>query len=164
MKHYCLGFIFDEDNQNVVLIKKARPDWMKGSYNGIGGEHAYGEIPVEAMRRKVRAEVGVIIHQWTHVFSLHGKGKDGKPYQVWVFRTNIENFKQIQTMTDEEVKSFPVDEINVPVVNDIRWMIPLMLEHHEWPVDFRRVMVPVNAKEKEKEEEQKAENPAKKNS
>ena len=38
MKKYVLTFLFTSDYKNVWLIEKNRPNWQKGSLNGIGGK------------------------------------------------------------------------------------------------------------------------------
>lgn len=32
LKRYCLGFLFSEDRQRVLLINKEHPDWQKGRW------------------------------------------------------------------------------------------------------------------------------------
>jgi len=55
MKEYCLGFIFFEDR--VLLMRKERPEWMKGLWNGIGGKIELGETPRDAMFRETNEEI-----------------------------------------------------------------------------------------------------------
>lgn len=38
IKHYVLGFAFNEAKTKVVLIKKNRPAFQKGKLNGVGGK------------------------------------------------------------------------------------------------------------------------------
>jgi hypothetical protein len=35
---YVLGFMFDEELRNVALIRKIKPKWQEGKWNGIGGK------------------------------------------------------------------------------------------------------------------------------
>lgn len=39
MTFYVAGLAFSTDLQHVALIKKNRPDWQAGKFNGIGGAH-----------------------------------------------------------------------------------------------------------------------------
>jgi hypothetical protein len=43
---FVVGFLFDSDLKLVVLIRKRRPKWMNGRYNGVGGhvEEVVGEF------------------------------------------------------------------------------------------------------------------------
>ncbi len=38
MKLYVVGFMFTEDEKQVVLIEKKRPEWQAGKLNGVGGK------------------------------------------------------------------------------------------------------------------------------
>lgn len=58
-----LGFGFTNDNR-VALIRKIRPDWQRGSFNGVGGHIEPGESPVDAMVREFMEETGVKIDKW----------------------------------------------------------------------------------------------------
>lgn len=56
-----VGFLFDDTGDNVLLIRKNRPDWMAGRLNGIGGKVESGESPESAMYREFWEETGVTI-------------------------------------------------------------------------------------------------------
>jgi 8-oxo-dGTP diphosphatase len=45
MIKYVVGFLFNEGKTKVVLIKKNRPDWQKGYFNGVGGKIEGDETP-----------------------------------------------------------------------------------------------------------------------
>ena len=45
-KHYVLGFIFNRQKDNVLLVEKKRPEWQKGKWNGIGGKIKENESPL----------------------------------------------------------------------------------------------------------------------
>jgi hypothetical protein len=38
MTKYCLGFAYFQENENtqVILIRKEKPEWQKGLLNGVG--------------------------------------------------------------------------------------------------------------------------------
>ncbi len=55
---YVLGFIFGKTHNFVLLQRKAKPDWQKGRYNGVGGKIEEDESPEEAMMREGEEEVG----------------------------------------------------------------------------------------------------------
>ena len=38
MIHYVTGLMFSKDMQKVLLIKKLKPDWQYGRFNGLGGK------------------------------------------------------------------------------------------------------------------------------
>ena len=37
VKHYSVGFLFNDTKTKVCLIKKNRPTWQEGFLNGVGG-------------------------------------------------------------------------------------------------------------------------------
>lgn len=74
MRQYCLGFRYDHDG--VVLIRKSKPAWQAGLYNGIGGTIQANEAPVDAMCREFHEETGILTawHEWDHIGILRGHG------------------------------------------------------------------------------------------
>lgn len=52
MIKYSCGFLFTEDKENVLLILKNSPDWMKGYLTGIGGHQEPNETPALTMVRE----------------------------------------------------------------------------------------------------------------
>lgn len=64
--------MFDDDMENVVLIKKNRPEWQKGKLNGVGGKIENNETPLYAMIREFQEETGCKTESsiWHHVCTL----------------------------------------------------------------------------------------------
>jgi len=105
-KDLVLGLVFSEDLENVVLLRKNRPDFLAGKLNGVGGHIEGGESHRSAMEREFKEETGVrIIPHW----ELLGEKvfKDCKMY-VW---TNRWDLSGIKTMTDEQVLICNVEEL-----------------------------------------------------
>jgi 8-oxo-dGTP pyrophosphatase MutT (NUDIX family) len=85
-KRYVLGFVFDARLEHggreqapptsVLLIRKARPEWQAGRFNGIGGKLEVAETPEEAMAREAREESGGKIatapEEWRRFATLAG--------------------------------------------------------------------------------------------
>lgn len=64
MQAYCLGFLFNDSNE-VLLVRKNKPDWQKGLLNGVGGKIEENESPSSAMIREFKEEVGEIkTYEW----------------------------------------------------------------------------------------------------
>lgn len=124
---YVLGFAFDQYDA-VALIRKARPDWQKGRWNGIGGKREPGEDGPTAMAREFREETGMITHpgQWRVAGQLI---KDGV-YRCLIY-TDTFNTLTCHTCTDEVVKVFtPLEQISLgtsafPALNNVRALIEL---------------------------------------
>src|ERR1035437_11069943 len=121
MKQYVAGFLFDREGVEVALIEKQRPEWQRGSLNGIGGKidrktegHTCYDIscdqgnfdpctcpwetPAEAMRREFREETGIDIDRWKEYVVL-----SGPKFQVHFFHAYGDEINEIETTTDEKV-------------------------------------------------------------
>jgi 8-oxo-dGTP diphosphatase len=70
MKEYVVGFIFNEDVDEVLLIRKTHPEWQKGLLNGVGGKVEDGETPLVAMHREWEEEVGISAFDWRLFLTL----------------------------------------------------------------------------------------------
>lgn len=57
IKRYCIAFVFTNDYEKVLLVKKEKPEWQKGLWNGVGGKLKPNELPVEGMNREFAEEV-----------------------------------------------------------------------------------------------------------
>lgn len=58
MRNYVAAFVFaDDDRSEVLLVRKKKPDFMAGKFNGIGGEIEPDETPVDAMAREASEEL-----------------------------------------------------------------------------------------------------------
>src|SRR5690242_4185314 len=101
---YILGFAFNRDKSKVLLIKKNRPQWQAGFFNGIGGKiEDFDASTADAMVREFREETGIVTspEQWNQY------AKVASPYfDVTCYWTVVDNFEEYQSITDEIV--FPV--------------------------------------------------------
>lgn len=59
--NYCLGFIFNRDLSQVLLMEKKKPPNQKGKLNGVGGKIENTESVIEAMTRETEEETGLYI-------------------------------------------------------------------------------------------------------
>lgn len=75
---YTVAFLFSESLEYVSLIKKAKPDWQKGRFNGIGGKIEDGETAEQANRREFYEETGVDIEisQWSRFAQIRTKSTE----------------------------------------------------------------------------------------
>src|SRR5690242_8153539 len=99
-QEYVVGFALDNFGR-VALIRKNRPDWQKGSLNGIGGHIEQGETAYAAMVREFQEETGVEIRDWSKFVVMDFPGARIHFYRVWVEDLHLLGLK---TMTDEEVE------------------------------------------------------------
>lgn len=132
MRLYVVGFLFNSDRSEVVLIRKNRPDWQAGKLNGIGGKIEDGEGPNTAMMREFLEETGHEVMLWNEFatlssIDLHGAGA----YRVHFFRAFSKHrdlFGIVKTTTDEEVVLIGPEEVAYcsPVPN-LNWLVPMAL-------------------------------------
>jgi 8-oxo-dGTP diphosphatase len=124
MTRYVLGFVFDVESNRIVLIQKKRPTWQAGKWNGIGGHIEDGETSRDAMIREFQEETGVEIPKdlWQDICYLRGDD-----WSVVVYTAVSVDIEHCSTMTDEEVRVFPVAELP-EVIDNLSWLIPLCLD------------------------------------
>lgn len=120
---YVLGFIFNSDYSEVLLIQKNRPDWQKGKLNGIGGHLEEGENARSAVSREVHEESSLLIlsDNWSYV--IDAEWENG---EMSVFTVRYEkDMKDAKSMTDEVVGWFDLFQLPENVIPNLQWMIPL---------------------------------------
>lgn len=143
---YVVGFVFDPQRQQVMLIKKNRPSSQAGLLNGIGGK-VEGQLedlnPAIAMVREAREESGYESgpNDW-YLFhnELHTSGSD-----LYFFVTSTSNLAaQVQTKTDEVIvlASYDVDahgnflRVNFDhrqMMYNLGWLLPMAYCYLRYP-------------------------------
>ena len=120
---YVVGFLFDQDGKNVVLIHKQRPLWQKGYLNGVGGHLKEGEPAEVAMEREAIEEMGVRT-TWQRFCQL-GDRRHWTVHFFCAFDTGALNLAK--TQTDEEIVRLSVSQavISPNVIPNLRWLIPM---------------------------------------
>lgn len=124
---FVVGFMFSEDRQRLVLMKKNRPAHMAGKLNGPGGKIQAGkEMAVQAMCRAFREETGVETtpSNWNHFCTLKYK-------TTLIFFYSAFMDVEPKTTTDEPVRWYDLnteaDEIFDGCLDNMHWMLPLAL-------------------------------------
>lgn len=103
--HYVLGFAFD-DIGRVALIRKNKPDWQRGRWNGVGGKVEPKELAVVAMSREFFEETGVMVPST----AWHRRGEMlGDGWIVHVFRFAGSRVRAARTMEAEPITLWPVN-------------------------------------------------------
>ena len=123
-KRYVCGFIFDAPRENVLLIRKKRPDWQAGKLNGIGGEIEDDESSVLAMMRECKEECGLSIQpdSWYLFCSL----QDQHGWWIDFFYASFEDIDYSAQITDESLEKVPVSDLTGCMTN-LHWLIPMAL-------------------------------------
>lgn len=130
-----LGFVFSADKKSVLLIRKNRPLWQAGKFNGVGGKLEPGETALQAMVREFREETGVETYpfDWKPFCSFGGLGTYG-PFHIECFScVSEEYFLAARTVTDEEVARvsiYTVFQDGFPALDKLKWMVSLALDEN----------------------------------
>lgn len=110
MKHYVLGFAFNAHDQ-LVLIEKQRPEFMKGKLNGVGGKvETFDDGLISAMIREFREEAGVLTttDQWNYF------GFAGNTHFIiamyWTTLTDIQ-MDDVVSETDEAIILYDIRDL-----------------------------------------------------
>lgn len=124
---YVLGFLTCRDE--VVLIKKTKPEWQKGLLNGVGGKVEDTDKSLhDAMEREFREETGVTIRSddWLKV-AIMRFGQDDEVH-VFTSETDLDTIDQVKTTTEEEVSivyTYHVLQRNLETVTNLPWLIAM---------------------------------------
>lgn len=121
-----LGFIFNKDLTEVLLITKNRPEWQKGAINGLGGKCEKGESMLDCVAREVWEESGlkIVTEDYKYVGELHWT-----EWEVAVFAAMYSgNKNDAKTLTDEPVVWYRVDNLPKKCKTNLTWLIPLSIE------------------------------------
>jgi len=139
IKKYVVGFMFTNNCQNVILIRKKKPLWQEGKLNGVGGKIELNETPLTAMIREYHEEAGVVFDKWDNFLTIQYlsctvyffKGfDDGCFYQS--------ETKELENIEKIEIGHWPFNE----VIPNLNWIINLALdpdiEHTEAMEEYRQ--------------------------
>jgi 8-oxo-dGTP pyrophosphatase MutT (NUDIX family) len=135
MKSYCVGFLFD-NKDNVLLVKKNRPEWQFGRLNGIGGKVEPAEFYKSAMVRESVEEIG-FTPEW-ELFSVY---KVFGEYILYIFRAFVNDITvPLTNDVGEEHFIVPVAQVKTYTESDmiynLSWLIPLALDKDISVVDI----------------------------
>lgn len=132
MTRYVVGFTFSA--REVLLIRKNRPSWQAGKYNGIGGHIEPGETPDQAMTREFLEETGAK-GCWFEFAVLTDKDRT---WEVHFFAGGMFPDEKPRTMTDEEIAWVPMTDLPEHVLPNLRFLVPMAVAAlsggNEWPM------------------------------
>ena len=112
---------------NVLLIRKNRPERQKGLLNGVGGHAEMNEGYRSVMAREFleKTNIRVAASQWRPIARI--VMAETKVVHFYTTKLGDQRAHQLKTTTDEEVDWYFMDEdfIYEKVVPNIRWLVPL---------------------------------------
>ncbi len=126
MTTYVLIFMFSEDLKQVLLVLKARPSFMPGLYNGLGGVVNSSESLLEAVAREWLEESGRPLLELVHppaYFKMFGKPTEyGVVCYAGSFRGDLKAFN-FTGKPDEPVCVFQVDQLPKNLASDVEQLV-----------------------------------------
>lgn len=126
MKPAVMGFVLDPSSDRILLSRKRKPDVWAGLWSGIAGHCKHDEAPVAAMSRKAEEEYGLRIapEEWKLRVIV---ASQSVALHVFVAYHNVYAARPVE---DEQPVVVPRDSnwVREPVVPDLRWIIPLVLD------------------------------------
>lgn len=127
---YVMGFAFNPLKDQVLMIEKKHPDWMRGKFNGVGGKIKKNENEYNAMVREFREETGLKtkVKDWTFVATLT---EPREKYRVYIFKTelSLQQFQAAKTVTDEDIVRVSLsDLVFLPTLKGTKWLVYLCLD------------------------------------
>jgi 8-oxo-dGTP diphosphatase len=139
IKKYVLGFIFDTSRTKVLLIKKTKPDWQKGKFNGIGGKIEQNETPSDAMTRECFEEADLKLYNWVNFAEIKGKepyrtGDNPPNNQIWsieCYYMFTNQFHLFHSKTEELIEIFDTKLLPQNKISNLSWLIPMALSHKD---------------------------------
>lgn len=135
MKHYVLIFVFNNDFTRVLLVRKKRPDWMNGKWNGIGGKIEENETPQNAALREMDEEIGNVKFDLRHILTFTCPGGT-----VYTFRA-ISPYRSIKwdQKEDETIREWDTYDLPNKMMNNLTWLIPLCWADIQTPISFHEI-------------------------
>ena len=117
-----VGFMFDVAFQQVVLIRKTKPDWKAGRLNGIGGKVERGENSREAMAREFQEEAGLTGLTWQMYARLEDLASTWHLSVFWA----VGDVSAVRTMEAEPVLIVAVDDVvKYTTLGNVPWLVAM---------------------------------------
>lgn len=113
----------------VLMVRKKRPKWQAGLWNGVGGVVEDGEKPLHAMTREFCEETGHLTQpiMWTH-FCTENETFGAVVHFYWMRFPDSAPSVEVPRYNDagEELAWLLVSHLGiVEVLGNLRWLVPL---------------------------------------
>lgn len=131
MNTCALGFIFDSNLEQVLLVHKNKPAWQAGSVNGVGGKVEPGETAIDCMVRECQEETTLEIaaEHWKRFATIEDTGGMSPGSEIAIFAAVYSGDRTDAVKNDhEEIEWFPHQQLPENVNPNLRFLVPLALE------------------------------------
>lgn len=141
MVEYTVGFVMNPERDKVLLIKKNRPAWQAGKWNGIGGKVEPGENALECMQRECREEAELDLTGWYHFLTLKDQTHD--QFLIDFYSIATPEYKNFKSLTDEEIRIWTIKELPDTIPN-VPWLLAMALSMPLYRHTKRFEMIEIN--------------------
>lgn len=126
MKQYTIGALFTPDFENVLLIKKTKPEWQKGKLNFPGGSIEENETAHECIAREFKEEtdLDIPIPNWNHIGQILAENYSVQ-YLTSIYYPELNG--QVKDVTDEKLQWVKVNDLPNNIISNLHWLIPFAI-------------------------------------
>jgi len=130
-KDYSLVFLFKKEMDQVLLIRKIKPEWQNGLFNGVGGLKELSDKNfLSCAIREMHEETGLVLKddQLKEICSMHGKDN---VWNVNVFAGIYDSkMGEAKTLTAEDVEWVLItphfhEHFHPQMLPNLLWLIPM---------------------------------------
>lgn len=126
MIEYVAGFLVDEIQNNVVMIRKRTDGIYGGHWNGVGGKVELNETYAEAQSREFHEEAGIWIKpdSWNPICRLCIN--DEVEVRFFISRQSKERLDACFSVTDEHIEIISIEDVlegKITAVHNIPWIL-----------------------------------------
>lgn len=128
IRHYTLGIIIDDLTDEVLLVRKSRPEWQAGKYNFPGGKVEDDENVKDCMVRELIEETGIYVPEdrLRSICTIKNNGL----WQVEVFAALYSSeYLHAECETDEKPYWARIDELPGDLVFDVPMLLHMALAY-----------------------------------
>lgn len=133
-KKYVVGFLFEIQPNGrplVLLIKKKKPRWQDGAFNGVGGKVKHREPADMAMSREFKEEAGMHIpaHKWRQYCHMNVDNPEKSGLATVYFFTCTVPYggaRDVQQMEEERLAWHDQSHLeHLTIIDNLMWLVPL---------------------------------------
>lgn len=138
--NYVVGLHFDPEAEQLLMVRKLRPDWQAGHFNGPGGKIEPNETAYHAMRREFMEETGLDVDDWQ--LAILYRLPAGNTLYVFSSFSFAGSFRQ---MEDEPLMIVRTDKLPPKMIDNLPWIIPFCIYARDGialPVEITRTTAP----------------------
>jgi len=131
MKLYTVGFVFDKELEQVLLVHKQKPAFQVGYLNGVGGKIEDGETAVECMARECQEEatLEIPVEEWAECATIKDTNGMNPGAVIYVFAAQYKGNTSDAVQNDyEEIGWFPYQPLPDNVWHNLPFIIPMARE------------------------------------